>query len=322
MSQQSGETIIRLNGVTKRYGFGDSEYFALRDFDLTVKRGEFIMVMGPSGCGKTTLLNIIGLLDKATAGEFVLGGKNVERISARKQAKFRARQIGFIFQNFNLIPTLPVIENVALPLVYSGFHKTRRLRMASNILDHFHLQEREYYMPWQLSGGQQQRVAIARSLVANPSIILADEPTGNLDSRSSHIVMEELRDIHSMGNTIIMVTHNPALTTYATRVINMLDGEIDTDIKTVADRDLPKPGDPEKISVRILSKKRPPEIQVVSEEPVKVTTETKEEKPAKEEIPEEKPKSTTKKTEKKKSTKKSSKSKSTKKSNGKKIGVK
>jgi putative ABC transport system ATP-binding protein len=256
MSEQRGETIIQLSGVSKRYGFGDSEYFALRDFDLTVKRGEFIMVMGPSGCGKTTLLNIIGLLDKATMGEYVLGGKSVERISSRKQAKFRARQIGFIFQSFNLIPTLPVIENVSLPLVYAGFGKLRRLRMASNILDHFHLQEREYYMPWQLSGGQQQRVAIARSLVANPSIILADEPTGNLDSRSSHIVMEELRDIHLMGNTIIMVTHNPALTTYATRVINMLDGEIDTDIKTVADWDLPKPGDPEKISVRILPKKR------------------------------------------------------------------
>ena len=127
--------------------------------------------------------------------------------------------------------------------------------MADNILEHFHLREREYYMPYQLSGGQQQRVAIARSLISNPSIILADEPTGNLDSRSSHIIMEELQEIHSLGNTIIMVTHNPALTTYATRVINMLDGEIDTDIKTVDDRDLPRPGDPERISVRILPKK-------------------------------------------------------------------
>jgi putative ABC transport system ATP-binding protein len=249
------ETIIELQSLTKRYGFGDAEYYALRDFDLTVKRGEFIMVMGPSGCGKTTLLNIIGLIDKPTSGQYLLGNKDVSRISSGRQAKFRARQIGFIFQNFNLIPTLPVIENVALPLIYSGFSKYRRLHMASKILEPFHLQEREYYMPWQLSGGQQQRVAIARSLVANPSIILADEPTGNLDSRSSHIVMEELRDIHSMGNTIIMVTHNPALTTYATRVINMLDGQIDTDIKTVADRDLPKVGDPEKIAVRILPRK-------------------------------------------------------------------
>lgn len=249
------QSIIELQSLSKRYGFGDAEYFALKNFDLTVKRGEFIMIMGPSGCGKTTLLNIIGLLDKATSGKYLLDGQNVSRISSHKQARFRARQIGFIFQNFNLIPTLPVIENVALPLVYAGYHKTRRLRMASNVLEHFHLQEREYYMPWQLSGGQQQRVAIARSLVASPSIILADEPTGNLDSRASHIVMEELRDIHSLGNTIIMVTHNPALTTYATRVINMLDGQIDTDIKTVADHDLPKPGDPEKISVRILPRR-------------------------------------------------------------------
>ena len=232
MAKEFTETIIQLNNVSKRYGFGDSEYYALKNFDLTVKRGEFIMIMGPSGCGKTTLLNIIGLLDKPTSGEYILADKPVTRISARKKARFRSRQIGFIFQGFNLVPNLPVIENVALPLIYSGFHKTRRLKMADNILDHFHLQSREYYMPYQLSGGQQQRVAIARSLVASPSIVLADEPTGNLDSRSSQIVMEELRRIHSLGNTIIMVTHNPSLTVYATRVINMLDGEIDTDIKT------------------------------------------------------------------------------------------
>ena len=176
------------------------------------------------------------------------------------------------FQSFNLIPNLSVIENVSLPLIYSGYSKTRRLKMADTILEHFHLREREYYMPSQLSGGQQQRVAIARSLIANPSIILADEPTGNLDSRASHIIMEELQDIHSLGNTIIMVTHNPALTTYATRVINMLDGEIDTDIKTVADQDLPKPGDPEKISVRVLSKKKKAvELEVDSSSPVIVS---------------------------------------------------
>ena len=232
MPREFTETVIQLNNISKRYGFGDSEYYALKNFDLTVKRGEFIMIMGPSGCGKTTLLNIIGLLDKPTSGEYILADKSVARISNRKKAHFRARQIGFIFQGFNLIPNIPVIENVSLPLIYSGFNKTRRLKMADNILDHFHLQSREYYMPYQLSGGQQQRVAIARSLVASPSIILADEPTGNLDSRSSQIVMEELRNIHSLGNTIIMVTHNPNLTVYATRVINMLDGEIDTDIRT------------------------------------------------------------------------------------------
>jgi putative ABC transport system ATP-binding protein len=271
MPKQENETIIELKAISKRYGLGDTESYALHNFDLTVKRGEFIMIMGPSGCGKTTLLNIIGLLDKATSGEYKLAGKSVDHISSRKKARFRAKEIGFIFQSFNLIPNLNVIENVSLPLIYSGYRKTRRLKMADNILEHFHLREREYYMPYQLSGGQQQRVAIARSLIANPSIILADEPTGNLDSRASHIIMEELQEIHSLGNTIIMVTHNPALTTYATRVINMLDGEIDTDIKTVADQDLPKPGDPEKISVRVLSKKRPVELEVNSNTKVVVS---------------------------------------------------
>lgn len=245
--------IIELQSLSKYYGYGDNKSFALCDFNLTVKRGEFIMIMGPSGCGKTTLLNILGLLDQASSGTYLLNNRSVERISATKQARLRARRIGFVFQNFNLISSLPVIENVALPLVYAGIGKTRRLTQASDILDRFHLQEREYYMPWQLSGGQQQRVAIARSLVAKPEIILADEPTGNLDSRSSHIVMEELRQIHSEGNTIIMVTHNPALTTYATRVIHMLDGGIDTDIKTVADRDLPQP-----VSVRFVKKSTAP----------------------------------------------------------------
>lgn len=267
MATKTNETIIELKSITKRYGLGDTESFALHNFDLTVKRGEFIMIMGPSGCGKTTLLNIIGLLDKATIGEYKLAGKSVDRISARKKAQFRAKEIGFIFQSFNLIPNLTVIDNVTMPLIYSGVHKTRRLKMADKILERFQLREREYYFPSQLSGGQQQRVAIARSLISNPSIILADEPTGNLDSRSSHIIMEELKDIHSLGNTIIMVTHNPSLTTYATRVINMLDGEIDTDIKTVADRDLPKPDDAEKVAVRILKKKSEAKVEEAKDTP-------------------------------------------------------
>ncbi len=237
--------------MTKSYGYGDAKYFALKDFDLSIKRGEFIMIMGPSGCGKTTLLNIIGLLDRATRGEYLLNGENVISISSRRQAKLRAKKIGFIFQNFNLIEDLPVIENVALPLVYTGYSKTAQLKNASSILKRFHLQEREYYLPYQLSGGQQQRVAIARAIVGDPEIILADEPTGNLDSRSSRIVMEELKAIHEEGNTIIMVTHNPALTVYATRVINMLDGQIDTDVKTVADQNLPQP-----VNVKIKKRKK------------------------------------------------------------------
>lgn len=234
-------TVIELTGLTKRYGYGDTESFALKDFDLTVKRGEFIMIMGPSGCGKTTLLNIIGLLDRPTAGDYKLNGEDVAGISSARQARLRARKIGFIFQNFNLIEDLPIIENVALPLVYLNRPKTVRLKSASEALKRFRLGEREYYLPSQLSGGQQQRVAIARAIVSDPEIILADEPTGNLDSHSSSLVMEELKAIHEEGNTIIMVTHNPALTVYATRVINMLDGQIDTDVKTVDDKNLPQP---------------------------------------------------------------------------------
>ena len=222
---------IQLRGVTKRFGFGDTEHYALNRVDLTVQKGEFIAIMGPSGCGKTTLLNVIGLLDQATDGEYYLDEKAVDNLSSRRHAKIRSRQIGFIFQNFNLIPRLTVIDNVALPLTYTGVRKTRRLQEASRILKTFHLGEREYYLPHQLSGGQTQRVAIARALVNNPSIILADEPTGNLDSRTSHIIMEELADIHRRGNTIIMVTHHPDLTSYASRVITMLDGKIDTDSK-------------------------------------------------------------------------------------------
>ena len=235
------EDIIELRNITKRYGYGDAESFALKDFDLQIKRGEFIMIMGPSGCGKTTLLNIIGLLDRPTSGEYILNSENVASISPRRRATLRANKIGFIFQNFNLIADLPILENVALPLVYISRPRTVRLKAASDALDRFHLREKEYYLPSQLSGGQQQRAAIARAIVSNPEIILADEPTGNLDSRASNIVMEELKSIHESGNTIVMVTHNPALTTYATRVIHMLDGQIDTDIKTVADHNLPQP---------------------------------------------------------------------------------
>lgn len=223
--------VIALKGLTKRYGIGDAEHTVLDGIDLTIKKGEFIAIMGPSGCGKTTLLNILGLLDRADDGEYKLDGKSVKRMGGAGRARIRSDQVGFVFQNFNLVPRLSVIENVALPLTYKGIRKTKRLQAASKMLGTFHLSEREYYMPWQLSGGQTQRVAIARALVNDPSIVLADEPTGNLDSKASHVIMEELSDIHKRGNTIIMVTHNPSLTTYASRVITMLDGRIDTDTK-------------------------------------------------------------------------------------------
>jgi putative ABC transport system ATP-binding protein len=223
--------VIALKGLTKRYGIDDAQHTVLDSIDLTIEYGEFIAIMGPSGCGKTTLLNILGLLDRADDGDYLLDDRSVDTLSSARRAHIRSNQVGFVFQNFNLVPRLNVIENVALPLTYKGMHKTKRLKEASKMLSTFHLSEREYYMPWQLSGGQTQRVAIARALVNNPSIVLADEPTGNLDSRSSHVIMEELADIHRRGNTIIMVTHNPDLTTYASRVIRMVDGRIDSDTK-------------------------------------------------------------------------------------------
>jgi len=231
MEQSHQMPIIKLNNLKKKFGVGDAETYVLNGINLTINHGEFIAIMGPSGCGKTTLLNILGLLDRDIEGQYELNEQDVSTMSRRKQAHIRSKQIGFIFQNFNLISRLSVIENVALPLIYKGVTKTHRLVIASNVLKNFHLNEREYYMPYQLSGGQTQRVAIARALVNDPSIILADEPTGSLDSRASHIIMEELSELHERGNTIIMVTHNPNLTAYASRVITMLDGQIDTDSK-------------------------------------------------------------------------------------------
>lgn len=223
--------VIELKSLTKRYGLGDATHNALDEVSLKIAKGEFIAIMGPSGCGKTTLLNVLGLLDRADDGDYFLDGKSVESLSGKQHARIRSQQIGIVFQSFNLINRLSVLENVALPLTYKGVRRTKRLTRASEILKTFHLQEREYYMPWQLSGGQMQRVAIARALVNEPSIILADEPTGNLDSRSSHVIMEELSELHKKGNTIIMVTHNPNLTSYASRVITMLDGKIASDTK-------------------------------------------------------------------------------------------
>lgn len=224
--------VIELKELSKVYGVDETCTTALDEIDLTIHKGEFVAIMGPSGCGKTTLLNILGLLDSATSGEYALDGRPVDGLSAREQATIRGNQIGFVFQSFNLVPRLNVIENVALPLNYKRGFRYNKLRKASKALKTFELQEREYYMPHQLSGGQVQRVAIARALVNSPSIILADEPTGNLDSKSSELIMNELRDIHRRGNTIVMVTHNPELTSYASRIIQMKDGRIAKDSAT------------------------------------------------------------------------------------------
>jgi ABC-type lipoprotein export system ATPase subunit len=224
--------LIELSEVSKLYGFGDAAALALDEVSLSVKKGEFIAIMGPSGSGKTTLMNMIGLLDKPTHGNYHLDGRLVSRLSANQQAKLRRDAIGFVFQFYNLLPRLNVIDNVALPLTYKGMTPVRRAKRASDILELVGMRDREYFYPYQLSGGQAQRAAIARALINKPSIIIADEPTGNLDSQDSLVVMEVLSEVHRQGNTILLVTHNPELTRYASRVIYMYDGTIVGDEKT------------------------------------------------------------------------------------------
>lgn len=218
--------LIEIKEISKVYGFGDATTVALDEVTLDIEKGEFIAVMGPSGSGKTTLMNILGLLDRPTHGTYSLNGKPVSRMSKLRQARRRRDNIGFIFQSFNLLPKLTVIENVALPLAYKGMTQKRRLKAAERALEQVGLRDKEYHLPNQLSGGQLQRVAIARALVNGPNIIIADEPTGNLDSVSARVVMELLSEIHKMGNTVLMVTHNPSLTRYADRILYMLDGSI------------------------------------------------------------------------------------------------
>ena len=218
--------VIKLTDVSKLYGFGDATTVALEEVSLEIEKGEFVAIMGPSGSGKSTLLNVIGLLDHPTHGKFVLDGRNVENLSNNSRAKARRDKIGFVFQSSSLLPRINVIENVALPLAYKGRTRGKSLKIAMNMLERVGLRDRSYYMPNQLSGGQVQRVAIARALINDSTIIIADEPTGNLDSASSRLVMELISEIHKGGNTVLMVTHNPELTRYATRILYMHDGMI------------------------------------------------------------------------------------------------
>lgn len=218
--------IIEITDLSKLFGFGDAATVALDEVNLTIEKGEFLAIMGPSGSGKTTLMNMIGLLDRPTHGIYKLDGKNIAKTHSGRRAKLRRDHIGFIFQSFNLLPKSSILENVALPLAYKGMRQTKRLKAAGSMLEQVGLADREYFYPHQLSGGQLQRAAIARALVNQPSIIIADEPTGNLDSESTRVVMELLSEIHALGNTILMVTHNPILTRYASRIIYMRDGSI------------------------------------------------------------------------------------------------
>lgn len=224
--------IIELQDVSKLYGFGDATTVALEEVSLSIEKGEFVAIMGPSGSGKSTLLNVIGLLDRPTHGVYRLDGRSVEKLRSNARAKSRRDKIGFVFQSSSLIPKMNAVENVALPLAYKGKRVGRRLKMAHELLERVGLGHRAFYQPHQLSGGQIQRVTIARALVNDPKILIADEPTGNLDSGSSRLVMELLNEVHRMGNTILMVTHNPELTRYATRVLYMYDGMVVRDEKT------------------------------------------------------------------------------------------
>lgn len=218
--------MIQLQNIKKVFRTEEIDTWALREVSLEVKDGEFVAIMGPSGCGKTTLLNIMGLLDTPTEGTYMLNGKEVSQLSERERTNIRRGTIGFVFQSFNLIDDLNVYENIELPLLYMGVPAKERRKRVTDILDRMAMSHRRGHYPCQLSGGQQQRVAVARAVVTNPKIILADEPTGNLDSQNSREVMDLLCQLHEQGTTIVMVTHSQHNASYADRIINLYDGQI------------------------------------------------------------------------------------------------
>lgn len=217
--------MINIRGLQKTYSTEEIETIALDKLCLKVEEGEFVAVMGPSGCGKSTLLNILGLLDDADAGSFLFNGVEIAHFNERKRAEVRKKNIGFVFQSFNLIDELTVYENVELPLLYLGIKGAERKRMVEAILHKMQIMHRRNHYPQQLSGGQQQRVAIARAIVNNPKLILADEPTGNLDSNNGNEVMQLLSELNEQGTTIIMVTHSEHDARYSHRIVRMLDGQ-------------------------------------------------------------------------------------------------
>ncbi|HLM66486.1 MAG TPA: ABC transporter ATP-binding protein [Longimicrobium sp.] len=223
--------IIETRGLQKHYDLGAETVRALRGVDLQIHRNEYVAIMGPSGSGKSTFMNLIGCLDTPTAGEYVLNGQPVAGMKDDDLARIRNREIGFVFQTFNLLPRSTALENVELPLVYAGTGKAERRRRAAEALQSVELGDRMDHRPSQLSGGQRQRVAIARALVTRPSIILADEPTGNLDSRTSEEIMALFARLHAEGQTIIMVTHEPDIAAHAERVVTLRDGVISSDVR-------------------------------------------------------------------------------------------
>ena len=221
--------LIQLNKINKSYQNGDQELRVLKDIDLEVEEGEFLAIMGPSGSGKSTLMNIIGLLDRASSGEYHLDATEVSHLSDKKLAQVRNKEIGFVFQQFFLLAKLNALQNVELPLIYAGVATSKRQGLAKQFLEKVELSNRMHHLPSELSGGQKQRVAIARALVNNPSIILADEPTGALDTKTGQQIMELLTELNREGKTIIMVTHEPEIADYARRKIVLRDGIITED---------------------------------------------------------------------------------------------
>jgi putative ABC transport system ATP-binding protein len=223
------EKLIDINGIQKVYKVGQESVYALRNVDLDICRGEYVALMGPSGSGKSTLMNILGCLDSFTAGKYILNGIDVSSMSENHLAEVRNKEIGFVFQTFNLLPRMSALENVALPLVYAGWNKKDRLAKAEEVLIQVGLKDRMLHKPNELSGGQRQRVAIARGLVNNPSILLADEPTGNLDTKTSVEIMALFKEIHAKGNTIILVTHEEDIALNAKRIVRLRDGVVESD---------------------------------------------------------------------------------------------
>jgi len=221
--------IIKTSEISKIYQMGTQTVRALQSISIQINRGEYVAFMGPSGSGKSTLMNIVGCLDTPSGGTYILNNKDVSHMTENELADIRNKEIGFVFQTFNLLPRATALENVALPLIYAGYGRSAREERAMAVLESVSLADRAHHKPNELSGGQRQRVAIARALVNDPSIILADEPTGNLDSKTSYDIMDLFHELHASGNTIIMVTHEDDIAHYAHRIIRLRDGLIETD---------------------------------------------------------------------------------------------
>jgi putative ABC transport system ATP-binding protein len=229
LANQKNMKIIETHQIGKQYIMGSEIIMALKAISITIHKGEYVAFMGPSGSGKSTLMNIIGALDTPSSGNYVLNGKDVSNMTENELAEIRNKEIGFVFQTFNLLPRFTALENVALPLIYAGYGKADRTEKAMKALTDVGLVNRAHHKPNELSGGQRQRVAIARALVNSPSIILADEPTGNLDTKTSYDIMDLFEDLHSKGNTIIMVTHEEDIALYSHRIVRLRDGLIESD---------------------------------------------------------------------------------------------